>query len=432
MNLFAHSIASKGGVAFVRRVGTIAWRFQLTSARAERSVGAYLATLRHHGCNATFPITAVVLRRHQDLIRHLADEGVEFAVHGYVHTDMTTLTATQQCEHLARALDVFDLAGIPPRGFRGPYLRYDEDTIAAAASLGFEYVSNETVSYDVLEPDSFNPARWAEYQRALKLYSAIPVDQAIVRPRRRSGVIEIPVAMPDDEILVDRLGLRHGEQIGAIWVKALDRSYARGDLLTLQLHPERGGLCRKGLSILLTVARSKAPAVWIAQLRDIADWWRRRAAFRLEVEAAGDGRWRISGTGAPDVVILLQNLRCPGAMSWYGPYARLDRLGETVESPVRPTIGVSAESEELRRFLEEEGYAVSSGVEPESCALYLDRPGPLTLANQAAVLERIENSPAPLVRLARWPDGARSALSITGDVDALTLRDFVSRTWEVI
>jgi hypothetical protein len=40
-------------------------------------------------------------------------------------------------------------------------------------------------------------------------------------------------------------------------------------------------------------------------------------------------------------------------------------------------------------------------------------------------------SPAPLVKLGRWPDGAKSALCLTGDLDALSLVDYLSRvfTW---
>jgi len=46
------------------------------------------------------------------------------------------------------------------------------------------------------------------------------------------------------------------------------------------------------------------------------------------------------------------------------------------------------------------------------------------------VLDAIESGTGPLVRVWRWPDGARSALAVTGDIDALTLRDFVVRSWE--
>jgi len=49
---------------------------------------------------------------------------------------------------------------------------------------------------------------------------------------------------------------------------------------------------------------------------------------------------------------------------------------------------------------------------------------------EIAVLARIDAGPGPLVRLGRWPNGARSALAVTGDVDALTLGDFAIRSWE--
>jgi hypothetical protein len=39
----------------------------------------------------------------------------------------------------------------------------------------------------------------------------------------------------------------------------------------------------------------------------------------------------------------------------------------------------------------------------------------------------IEESKRPLVRLGTWPDGARSALAVTGDIDALTIWDFAAR-----
>lgn len=39
------------------------------------------------------------------------------------------------------------------------------------------------------------------------------------------------------------------------------------------------------------------------------------------------------------------------------------------------------------------------------------------------LLSEIEKSADPLDRLARWQDGARSALCVTGDIGALTLGD---------
>lgn len=432
MNLIAHSIASKGSFAFVRRVGSVALRFQLGSSKAERSLGDYLSTLRRHGCNATFPITAVVLQRHRDLARWLYEEGVELAVHGYVHVDHTTLSERAQREQIARALDVFSAAGIPADGFRGPYLRSNQATLAAAESLGFRYVSNETISYDVFEEASFRPTRWREYQKALELYSALPAQQAVARPRMRGSLVEIPVSMPDDEILVDRLGFRDGATMGEIWTRLLDWTYATGDLLTLQLHPERASIFRDGLSIVLGAARKKSPTVWIAQLRDIAEWWRRRARFRLDVAPNGEGRWTVSAAADPDAMVLLMNAASPGARDGYGSYATLNGLSGEVEAAVCPVVGIASRSHELKEFLLEEGYAVRETTSPTDCSIYLDRPGPLTPGEQVALLSSLETSARPLVRLARWPDGARSALAITGDVDAITVGDFVLRPWEVL
>ncbi|HEX5414406.1 MAG TPA: polysaccharide deacetylase family protein [Chloroflexota bacterium] len=431
MNLVLHSIHSKGRWAFVRRLGSIVSRFGVTTTKTDEHLRAYLATLRDFGCTATFPITAVVLQRHPHLIRRLADEGVEFAVHGYVHTDHALLSEAEQRVQMRRALDVFRACGVSAEGFRGPYLRYNLATVAAARSLGFRYVSNETICYDVLDRAAVPRARWGEYQRALTLYSALPAARALARPRMLGDLVEIPVAMPDDEILLDRLGFDVGEQMARIWESLVNTTYATGDLLTLQLHPERGEACREALAVALATARQKPRPVWMAQLREIAAWWRRRAAFTLNVESAGPSRWRVVGPADPDAVVLLKGLTAPGARPAHREYAAVVGREIVVESARPPVIGVPTAAEPLRKLLEEEGYVVWPREDSRDCALFVNRPGPLGLAEQATILREVETASAPLARLARWPRGAPSALAITGDIDALTLGDFLRRAWEV-
>jgi hypothetical protein len=46
-------------------------------------------------------------------------------------------------------------------------------------------------------------------------------------------------------------------------------------------------------------------------------------------------------------------------------------------------------------------------------------------------MAEVEASKGPLVRLWRWPAGARCALSVTGDVDSMTIVDFLRRPLEV-
>src|SRR5439155_1296640 len=137
----------------------------------------------------------------------------------------------------------------------------------------------------------------------------------------------------DDEILIERLGLEEPERT-ATWLRVLDWTYARGDLFTLQLHPERIGELGPALHATLAEARRRRPSVFIARLDELASWWTRRSGFASTT-------WR-----------------------------------------------------------------------------------------EAELLEAIDASGGPLVRLGRWPAGARSALAATGDIDAITLLDFALRSWE--
>jgi hypothetical protein len=247
----------------------------------------------------------------------------------------------------------------------------------------------------------------------------------------RGRLVEIPVAMPDDEILVDRLGIKSGTAIGDVWVRLLEIAYNRGDILTLQLHPERGAICREGLAILLRAARQKFPTVWIAQLRDVADWWRRRQRFQVKVDPAGPGRWQVSTTADPDATIWARHVRGESTVPWYGAFTTLVETTAVVEAPVRPVVGVSPRSEAVRQFLAEEGLVVEVVADAAACALYVDRPGPLSPSDQASLLDEVLSSEAPLIGIGRWPNRARSAISVTGDIDALTLLDFFYRIWEV-
>jgi len=43
------------------------------------------------------------------------------------------------------------------------------------------------------------------------------------------------------------------------------------------------------------------------------------------------------------------------------------------------------------------------------------------------LIEHIEASPGPLMKLGRWPDAAKSAFCLAGDLDALSLRDYMGR-----
>lgn len=430
MRLSASRNDSTGGVSLARRAAVAASRVHFALRSGGRELGAYLATLRHYGANATLAITGATLGRHRDLVRYLSDRGVEFAVQGYTHLDYTRLSDNRQREQIGKALDAFAEVGIPVSGFRAPYLRFNPGTLTAVEHFGFDYVSNEAVSYEVLEEDSFPPSRWARFRDALDRSAATPSTDLVARPHSLGRLVELPVALPDDEMLIDRLGMVDGRSIGQVWAALVDSSYQRGDLLTLQVHPRTGAISRQALGLTLTAALEKSPPIWVTQLRDVAAWWKARDRFRPRVVPTGVGQWRVTVAEDPRIGILVRNVICPRADDWDDRYRVVDGQSCVVDGPVCPVIGLSSHSESLASFLSEEGYAIAVGAEPAQCSMYLDHPAAPTPSEQASIVDEIESSPAPLVRLARWPDRARSALVITGDVGALSLSEVVSGLWE--
>jgi hypothetical protein len=62
--------------------------------------------------------------------------------------------------------------------------------------------------------------------------------------------------------------------------------------------------------------------------------------------------------------------------------------------------------------------------------MYLDLPS-FKAEDERSLLRHIEDSRLPLVRLGRWPNGAKSALVVTGDVDALTIWDYGLRLFGI-
>jgi peptidoglycan/xylan/chitin deacetylase (PgdA/CDA1 family) len=381
----------------------------------------YDAITSELGIRPTWPTTACVLARHPEVLQRLAARGAEVAVHGLVHGDHAAMDRRRQRDTIGRAMRIFEHAGLDPTGFRGPYLRYNQATLEVLRELGFRYHSSQAVHFP-LRGDA-TPS----YALALKLYSAIDARDIAVIPRLRDGLVDMPVAIPDDETLVERL--RWTECAAASqWCQVLDLTHARGDLLTLQLHPERIPELGNALYAVLGEARRRVPSIFIARLDQIASWWLRRSRFTLRVTGLGDCRYRVQAAADADATLLVRGLAV-AAEPWYGHDQRTDRFDFETRSPRIPVVGVSGRSPgALRAFLAEEGLPIEISDDAGAYGAYVDVATPRW--SEAEVLREIETAPGPLVRIWRWPDGARSALAVTGDVDALTLRDFVTRSWE--
>lgn len=420
MNPFRIGLEGKGFLQLLHRGAKIARHYGWTAKKMDRALDRFAAVLSHFECGATFPITSLALQRNPRAVEKYVRQGIEFAVHGHRHVDHTRLSHADQTAQLTQAMDAFAQIGVRPQGFRSPYLRWNEVTLASLRQHGFVYDSSQALAWDVVGEHATST-----YGRALSFYGARPTSEYPSLPRLEDDLVRIPYSLPDDEALVERLALDNGKQMSAIWLAILDRSYELGELFALGLHPERIATCHEPLSAVLSKARSLRPAVWIARLDEIANWWRARDAAIVEVTNAPAGEYAVKVTGPGGTTILARGCRINGPTTrWIGRYDRVQATAFVARAPCRPIIGLSTRTPlRLASFLRQQGYIVEISENRDAYSYYCDETD-FTEKDKRWLLDRIERANHPLIRLGRWPNGARSALVVTGDIDALTFWDY--------
>ena len=420
MNSIAVALRGKGFRKLMGRGARILQRYGLSATKVDREMGRFADLLRRFECGATWPITTVALKRNPDIIKGYQAQGIEFAIHGYRHEDYSQLSAVEQLTEVRQARRVFEQAGVQQQGFRSPYLRWNEDTRVALRQAGLIYDSSQGLAWDVLDGRG-TPA----YEHVLSFYRALPATDYPSLPSLESDLVCIPYSLPDDEALVERLDLKTPTEKEDVWLKVLHHTYERGELFTLGLHPERTTLCLEPLEAVLTKARQYEPAVWIARLDEIAWWWRSRAEAAVEVTDAADGGLRLTVEGPKGTTVLARSVEVDAPAAPWGDGYRLVRAETFIaRASLRPFIGLSPDAApRLTSFLRQQGYVVETSREARPYSYYFDQTE-FAPERERSLLAEIETSNRPLVRLSRWPDGARSALAVTGDIDSLTVWDY--------
>ena len=419
-NPLAIAFKGKGLSKVVSRGASLLSRYGLTTARLDEELRQLVQLTQRYDCRPTLPITSVVLQRNPRLIQRYQAEGVEFAIHGYRHVDYSALDAGEQHHHLRAARRIFDSNGIRVRGFRAPYLRRNAETLTVLNDLALGYDASPAYAWEVL-----NGSRTPAYEHVLEFFHARPATDYPVVPHLRAGVVQIPYSLPDDESLVERLALTGPERMSHLWVACLRAAHNRGELFALGLHPARTRLCYEPLRAVLAEARLLTPSVWIARLDEIAEWWRERLAAAVTVHSTEAGDHHITVTGPSAVTVLVRGgSPAAEARAWVGEYQQVMATAFALRTPVRPVIGLTSRTApEAADFLRQQGYVAETEAEGAAYSVRVDQPS-FSPEDQRRLLEQIETSNGALVKLSRWPNGAASALAITGDIDALTLWDY--------
>ncbi|MFH1313614.1 MAG: polysaccharide deacetylase family protein [Candidatus Eisenbacteria bacterium] len=414
MDRLGFVLSSRGIRNSIARAFQVATRFGVTAARMEKQLGAYADVVSRYGACPSLPITAAVLDRNPRVARGLVDRGVELCVHGLVHNDLSELSPQMQRDQIEQAIAIFKKHDIPFQGFRSPYLRYDGGTLSAVSALEFEYDSNMPFYW---EPGSLLEGLVASesdgLRRGLRFYNPVKFPDERSLPRHIDRLVEIPVSLPDDEILLDRMGLPP-EKIGDTWEEMARLALDRGELLTIQLHPERIELLRESLSRVLDFAETDG-GFWITTMAKIASWWKERTRLEVDVAQTGQGKYRVL---TPPGIRSQLEIAIPATGVRVGITP-----GSEVASPKKPVIGVHPKTgDDLRHKIRDMGYLIETS---ENNALYAchfaGRDGP------DEIDKRIPDLDHPLLVDTFWPRPFKAALTVTGDIDCLTLGDFIRR-----
>lgn len=408
-------LESRGIANSLERAGQVGSRFGFNASRMARRLARYADVVAEAGSGPSLPITARVLARNPRVAAELVARGVEMCVHGLVHNDLSRLPAETQVEQIEAACTLFRRHGIPFTGFRSPYLKYNAATLAAVEKAGFIYDSNLPFYWGPLRALSDIGARQRDgLERGLRFYQPRSHPEERSLPRFIGNLVEIPVSLPDDEILLDRMNLSP-DRIGRTWVEMVEAALARGEILTLQLHPERLSILEGPLRDVLRTAAGPGRA-WLASLGEVAAWWRTRTAASLTVSSTG-GTHQIRASGA-----------VPGGIGMVVPATgshEAVRVPGVAACDARPLVGVSPETAPaLRIKIRELGYFYDITADRGACATFIE-----TGTEPGSIERLLAACNRPLLMEAVWPTPYRAALAVTGDIDCLTLGDFLRRFW---
>ena len=426
-------VRSKGLIGFILRIGMLIKRFDIFGNKMKNAVLKIEQIGKKYKYRPAIIIPALVLKRHRNLLSCLSDANVEFAIHGYTHKDFKPLGLHEQTSEIRKAKDVFNELEIPAYGFRAPYLSWNDNTNEAVEKSELLWESNETLIWNGFRNSEVSKSRHFMDSAIHELYKPLDAEKSAVIPRLEGKIIRIPVALPDDEMLVDRLGIKDPEKIGQLWIEIMEDTYERGGVFTLQLHPERFRICQEAMEALLQrAAMYSKPSMWITSMREIAEWWKEKSQFQFTCEASPKRGYRVRCECTDRATVLCRNLsgKAPKA-SFYQDYGIIEDREFFIKSKnVKPCIGIHPRcSKMIRDFLTDEGFCYEVSDKNSKYSLFLDKCETFARKDEMDLLSRIRENPNPIVRYWRWPAGMRSAFVTTHDLDSVTITDFLLRSF---
>ncbi|MDX6477372.1 MAG: hypothetical protein QOH95_2883 [Gaiellaceae bacterium] len=226
-----------------------------------------------HGLRSAWNFVPRRYETPEETIRDLHERGFEVGVHGLYHDGRDLESREVLLERLPAMHDAAQRWGAT--GFRSPATHRGWDLMPL---LGFEYDSSY-FDTDPIEPQGGGSCTWWPF----------PI----------GDLVELPITLLMDHTLF--VILRRDE---SVWTEKARFLREHGGMALLITHPDYL-LERERLDVydrfLETFAGDET--MWAALPRDVAGWWRRRAAST--VERGVNGEWRVAGPGAGDARVEL-------------------------------------------------------------------------------------------------------------------------------
>lgn len=252
------------------------WALVLThdveTARGVSRIAALRDVEQRSGHRSSWNFVPGRYRVDDALVAQLQETGSEVGVHGFLHDgrDLDPVELPERLPQMRRYAERWGAVG-----FRSPATHRDWETMS---TLPFDYDSSYPDS-DPFEPQPGGCCSWL--------------------PFCNRGLVELPITLPQDHTLFVVLRARDGR----LWVDKAERIRASGGLALLITHPDyvdEAPVAQAYAELLAHFADD--PGVWRALPAEVAGWWRRRAASRVESDGGG---WRVSGPAAGEASIRL-------------------------------------------------------------------------------------------------------------------------------
>ncbi len=275
-----HSLRTKGLTGTIRRFFSLRKRYGFSGKKMKRNLKKYLTILGEDDIPFTMFVPAFVSKKHSGFLRNLNSDLLELGLHGYVHADYREMSRDEIKFHLELSKEIFDQFDMKIDGFRAPYLAWNDELIKELSNV-ITYDSSASYDSGVIDP---GVTKYDKYDMIREYYS--PVDEP--KLIEKYSVIMIPVWLPDDEILVDRLGMED-QHIGEYWIQMAKKAVSKKTPLVIQLHPERINHCEKALKRLIEFGKSKGAE--FVKLSRLAREFKERGKdekYHLQIAITGD------------------------------------------------------------------------------------------------------------------------------------------------